>query len=79
MKIVSLKLPAPLSAKLDRAAKKRGQTRSAILRAALDQFLSGESAVPPGSLLEAAGPWIGCVEGPGDLSTNPKHLEGFGT
>jgi hypothetical protein len=22
---------------------------------------------------------VGCVEGPGDLSTNPKYMEGFGT
>ena len=36
---------------------------------------------PKGSMLQAmkeAGAW-GCIEGPGDLSTNPKHMEGFGT
>jgi hypothetical protein len=22
---------------------------------------------------------VGCVVGPGDLTTNPKHMEGFGT
>jgi hypothetical protein len=32
----------------------------------------------PGSLLEAASQWIGSVEGPGDLSTNKKYMEGFG-
>ncbi len=30
------------------------------------------------SVLEAAGDLIGAVEGPGDLSTNPKYMEGFG-
>lgn len=30
------------------------------------------------SVLEAAGNLIGAVEGPGDLSTNPKYVEGFG-
>ncbi|UIE36209.1 hypothetical protein [Leptodesmis sichuanensis] len=30
------------------------------------------------SFLEAAGEFIGCVEGPGDLSTNPKYMEGYG-
>jgi hypothetical protein len=30
------------------------------------------------SFLEAAGDLIGCLEGPGDLSTNPKYFEGFG-
>lgn len=30
------------------------------------------------SVLEAAGDLIGAVEGPGDLSTNPKYMKGFG-
>jgi hypothetical protein len=78
MKTFSLKLPPSLSAKLNRLAKKRGQTKSEIVREALEQFFNGERTIPPGSALEAAGPWIGCVEGPGDLSTNPKYMEGFG-
>lgn len=32
----------------------------------------------PGSALELAGDLVGSVEGPRDLSTNPKYLEGFG-
>jgi metal-responsive CopG/Arc/MetJ family transcriptional regulator len=79
MKTVSLKLPAALSAKLDRAAKKRGQTKSEILRAALEQFLNGErSGRRPMSALELAGDLVGCAEGPVDLSTNPRYMEGFG-
>lgn len=30
------------------------------------------------SFLEAAGDLIGCLDGPGDLSMNPKYFEGFG-
>ena len=30
------------------------------------------------SFLDAAREFIGCVEGPGDLSTNPKYMEGYG-
>lgn len=30
------------------------------------------------SFFEAAHEFIGCVEGPGDLSTNPKYMEGYG-
>jgi Ribbon-helix-helix protein, copG family len=78
MKTLSLKLPPSLSAKLDRAAKKRGQTKSAVVRAALEQFLNGHEVVPPGSALEAVQPWVGCAEGPRDLATNPKYMEGFG-
>lgn len=41
---------------------------------------NGASGVPSSSLYEALDSLgaIGCFEGPGDLSTNPKHMEGFG-
>jgi hypothetical protein len=78
MRTISLKVPERLSAKLDRTARRRGESRSAVVRAALEQFLSDEQSIPPGSALEAFGPWIGCVEGPGDLATNPKYMQGFG-
>jgi Arc/MetJ-type ribon-helix-helix transcriptional regulator len=81
MKTISLKLPAGLHAKLDRAAKQRKQSKSDVVRAALEQFLNGEQAsesARPISALELAGEWVGCAEGPGDLSTNTKYMEGFG-
>jgi hypothetical protein len=78
MKTISLKVPAVLHAKLDRAAKQGKRSKSDLVRAALEQFLNGEGANPPGSLLEACSPWLGCVVGPGDLSTNRHHMEDFG-
>jgi hypothetical protein len=78
MRTFSLKLPSGLSRRLERAAKQRGQSKSEIARAALEQYLNGDVDAAPGSLLQALQPWIGCVAGPGDLSTNPKHMEGFG-
>jgi Ribbon-helix-helix protein, copG family len=78
VRTLSLKLPTSLSTKLDRVARQRGQSKSAVVRAALEQFLNGKPAIPAGSALEAAQPWLGCVEGPGDLTTNPKYMEGFG-
>ncbi len=81
MKTISLKLPVGLHAKLDRAAKQRKQSKSNLVRAALEQFLNGREASKPErkiSALELAGDLVGCVAGPGDLSTNPKYLEGFG-
>jgi hypothetical protein len=32
----------------------------------------------PGSFLEAAGDLVGSVEGPSDLSTNPKYMKEYG-
>jgi hypothetical protein len=78
MKTISLKLADSLHAKLVRKAKQQGQSKSDIVRAALEQFLNGQRAPVPVSFLEAAGDLIGCVEGPGDLSTNPKYMEGYG-
>ena len=79
MKTFSVKLPPRLSAQLTRAARQRGQSKSAVVRAALEQFLNGEGAGQrPLSALDLAGDLVGCAEGPGDLSTNPKYMEGFG-
>jgi hypothetical protein len=36
----------------------------------------GESPV---SVLTRAQQYIGCVEGPGDLSTNKKYMDGYGS
>src|SRR5262245_18351182 len=75
MKSLSIKLPPGLRARLGRAAKKCGQTKSEIVRAALEQFLIGER---PMSALELAGDLVGRGIGTGDLSTNPKYMEGYG-
>jgi predicted DNA-binding protein len=75
MKTLSLKLPPGLSIRLERAAKARGQSKSEVVRAALERFLNGER---PMSALELAGDLVGCCEGPADLSTNPKYMEGYG-
>jgi predicted transcriptional regulator len=66
MKTISLKLPGGLHTKLDRAAKQRKQTKSDVVRAALEQFLNGAQAsesARPTSALELAGEWVGCWTG----------------
>jgi predicted transcriptional regulator len=78
MKTISLKLPQALLRKLEYVAKQQHQSKSDLIRSALTQYLDSERPAGCGSFLEAAADWIGCVEGPGDLSYNPKHMEGFG-
>jgi predicted transcriptional regulator len=81
MKTISLKLSARLHARLERAAKQRQQSKSDLVRRALEQFLNGEPSSQTKravSALELAGDLVGCAEGPGDLSTNPKYMEGLG-
>ncbi len=80
MKAISLKLPPGLNAQLDRAAKQRRQSKSEIVREALEHFLNGDgNAQTPVSALELAAELVGSAEGPSDLSTNPKHMHGYGT
>jgi Arc/MetJ-type ribon-helix-helix transcriptional regulator len=80
MKTVSLKLPEGLHRDLERTARERGQSKSDVVRAALERFLDGGRAGRgPRSALALAGDLVGCIEGPGDLATNPKYLEGLGT
>ena len=79
MKTISLKLPVALYAKLDRAAKRVNQSKSEVVRSAIERFLeNGLAELRPISALELAGDLAGCAEGPSDLSTNPKYMEGYG-
>lgn len=76
---VTVKLPAALNARLGRAAQLRGQTKSDVVREALETLLDGSRGTRPArSALELAGDLVGSIEGPGDLSTNPKYLEELG-
>jgi len=78
MKTISIKLPDDLLAKMQCAAGKRGETRSAVLREALEEFLSNEKNQNMGSCLDYARDLAGCVQGPPDLSTNPAHMDRYG-
>lgn len=79
MKMMTLKLPDDLDERLSTAAKRQGTTKSALVRSAIESLLNGKHRVAKGrSFLELAGDIIGSVEGPEDLSTNPKYMEGFG-
>ena len=44
----------------------------------MEVLLNGTCRMKLVSALELAGDVARCCEGPGDLSTNPKYMEGFG-
>jgi hypothetical protein len=71
-------LPEALDAKLARLAKARKQTKSEIDHEAIEAMVDGGQPKRPVTMTELAGDLLGCLEDPGDLSTNPKHMEGFG-
>jgi metal-responsive CopG/Arc/MetJ family transcriptional regulator len=74
MKTIAIKLPDELLAEIQYLAKKRGKTKSAVMREALEEFLSTKTNHDVGSCLDLAG----YVEGPPDLSTNPAYMDHYG-
>lgn len=75
MKTISVKLPAPLAAWLTEEARELGRSKSALVRQALEQQRNQPGK---GTCLHLMEDLCGSVRGPRDLSTNPKHLSGFG-
>lgn len=78
MKNISLRLPNDVALELASQAERRGVTKSALIREALEVHLSQDSGRKKRSFLERAGSLIGCVEGPGDLSSNKDYLKEYG-
>ena len=81
MTTISLKLPDDLAAALDEAARAKHVSRSEFFRAALTQAIEGDSGKKwQRSLFDRSRDLCGAGDsGMGDLSSNPKHLEGFGS
>ena len=78
MKAISIKLPDPLFHDLAQRAKSNASTQSEIIRSALVAYLQRDAEPSTASCAERASRWIGMMDGPADLSTNPDHLQGFG-
>ena len=73
-KTFSIKLPAALSEKVVRIARKRRVPVSVVVRDALEAV--GEPSEV--SAADLAGDLLGSVDAPPDLSTNPKYMRGYG-
>ena len=76
---LSIRLTEPLRSGLDAMVEATGRTESDIAREAIEDYLRRHAKLPTCfDLAEQAG-MIGCVaSGQRDLSTNPRHMEGFG-
>jgi predicted transcriptional regulator len=79
MNTISLKVPKALNAKLAVTAKRRGASKSAIVREAIEDYFARNGTTSSLSVAELAKELIGCVDGgPPDLSYNKKHMKGYG-
>lgn len=78
MKPLSVKLSPSLDAELRARARRSGKSLGTMVREAVEQYMAAETKPRKGSVADLARDLIGVVEGPGDLSTNPKHMRGYG-
>lgn len=78
MKVLSLKLPDELDARICALATQRRSNKSEVVRSALDAYLAKEAAPQAGSALDLAGDLVGSLEGPDDLSHHDEHMRGYG-
>ena len=78
MKALSIKLSDPLFHDLALRAQQTATSQSEIIRAALAAYLSRDSQAQTASCAKRASRWVGMMQGPTDLSTNPDHMSGFG-
>ncbi len=75
MKTISVKLPEGLARWLERESATRRRSRSDIVREALESRRLG-SAEP--TMADVLADLAGTIDGPRDLSVNPRHLDGLG-
>lgn len=80
MKTLTVKLPDELAVRLEKRAMQFGVSKSALVRESIERDLTqGERVEEQPSVYDLVKDDLGCFEsGLSDLSTDPKHLEGFG-
>ncbi len=81
MSVLTCKLPHALDGRLSELAKRRGVSKSVLVREAIAAKIAEEAAVPRHSanLIEALGDSVGSIgSGKRDLARNKKNLRGYG-
>ncbi len=79
MPTISLKLPQHLVTELEREAKARRVTKSAVVRDSLEKALHRHPSSRAATCYDLARELAGEGKGhPRDLATNPKYMKGFG-
>ena len=78
MKTISLKLPDGLDARLGAIARNARKSKSAVVREAIEVYLDQPPQRSDGSCADRSRDLAGCLEGPRDLSSNKRHLRGYG-
>lgn len=77
-KTLSFKIPDALESDLTEIAREQGISKSDVVREALVNHCRGERPVSKASALALVDDLVGSLEGPEDLSSNPRHLDDLG-
>ncbi len=76
MKAITIKVPDSLDKEIVYEAQRQGVSKSSLVREALVTYLTKSEKNQ--SALDLIRDLVGTVDGPADLSTNPKYLEDLG-
>ena len=78
MDTLTLKIPEIIKEKLKTYSKRKGLSRSEIVRNALLEYFDKDEPEKQGSFYDLAKDLAGSVKGSPDLSTNKEHFSGYG-
>ncbi len=78
MSTLTLKIPDIIKEKLKTYSKRKGLSKSEIVRNALLDYFDKDDFGEQGTFYDFAEDLAGSVEASSDLSTNKKHLSGYG-
>jgi len=78
MTTISLRLSRHHAERLKSLARERRTTKAALVRQAIEGLINDAPAGKGESFLDSVRDLAGIIDGPGDLSTNPKRMEGYG-
>ena len=80
MSTLTIKIPPQLEQEILLASAREHLSKSELVRRALVAYVrQRQTGAPVVSALDQAGDLVGCFSGaPSDLSSNPRHLDGFG-
>ena len=76
---ITVRFPSKLRQRLKASARRSGARESDVVRGAVERQLAAEEEAPSAYARAEAAGLIGVVRGASrDLSTNPRHFDGFG-
>ena len=78
MDTMTLKIPDVMKEKLKKFSKKKGLSKSEIVRNALIEYLDKDDVIKKGTFMDLAMDLAGSIDEKPDLSTNKKYLEEYG-